>query len=125
MRGLLRSRFLRGVVVGVASTLLVLIAMAGYGWSRARSSECAELPREDLSLREMAQLRRRMDVYKRDPVSTLILSGREASFLVREEFRLQAWLGIEGAQVHLEARVPEHGRCWNLAFQGRVEVERG
>lgn len=120
------GRFLRGVLVGVALTLLAGLGLGGLVWSRARSAGCDTLPREDLSLREMGQLRRRMDAYKGDPDLPLTLSGREASFLVREQFELPAWLAIEGTQVHLEARLPEEGgRCWNVGFRGRVEVEEG
>ena len=120
------GRFLRGVLVGVVLTLLAVSGLGALAWSRARSAGCDALPREDLSLREMAQLRRRMDAYKGDPDLPLTLSGREASFLVREQFELPAWLAIEGAQVHLEARLPEEGgRCWNVGFRGRVEVEEG
>ncbi|MEQ1504559.1 MAG: hypothetical protein ABMB14_20135, partial [Myxococcota bacterium] len=103
-------------------------------WHRARPVACVELPREDLSLREMGALRRRLEDYKGDPRSTLVLSGREASFLVREQFDLPAWLAIDGTEVRLEAQVPhgesdpehvEAGACWAVRFRGRVEVDRG
>jgi hypothetical protein len=94
---------------------------------KAVAPECAELPREDLSLREMAQLRRRLDAYKHHPESPLVLTAREASFLVREQFEILAWIGIEGTEVHLETRLPEvaglgDGRCLNVAFRGSMGV---
>lgn len=120
------GRFLRGVLAGVVLTLLAGVGLTLWIWSRVGPAACDELPREDLSLREMAQLRRRMDTYKGDPHTPLSLSGREASFLVREQFELPAWLAIDGTEVHLEARLPEDsGRCWNVGFLGRVEVEEG
>ncbi|MEZ4235208.1 MAG: hypothetical protein R3F59_03400 [Myxococcota bacterium] len=118
------TRFLRGVLVGSLATVLLAAAGLGWAWHLARSSDCAALPREDLSLREMGQLRRRLDAYKRsERPSPLILSGREASFLLREEFGLPAWLAVEGSEVSVQAQVGEEGRCWDLGFTGQVELE--
>lgn len=73
----------------------------------------------------MGQLRRRMDRYKRSSrPSPLILSGREASFLLREQLGLPAWLAVEGSELRLEARIGEQGRCWSVGFRGRVELEQ-
>ena len=122
---LLRSRFLRGVAVGVGITLLA--AVVGVGWvrSRALSSECADLRREDLSIDEMIAIKRRVDDYRRDPSRPLELSGREASFLVREHLRMQAWLGVSGDQIELDLRIPTRERCYDVAFLGTLEVVDG
>lgn len=126
LRRLRDSRFLRGVIVGSLATLALLACGAGWAWSQARPADCGELPREDLSLREMGQLRRRIDAYKHDlRPSPLILSGREASFLLREEFELPAWLEVTGSEVRVRAQVEEGGRCWALGFRGSVELEHG
>ena len=122
---LLRSRFLRGVVVGVGLTLLGVGLGLGWLWSRAVAPECAELRREDLSIDEMVAIKRRVDDYRRDPSTPLELSGREASFLVREHLRLQAWLGVQGDEVAVDLRIPERQRCYNVSFHGQVEVVDG
>lgn len=90
---------------------------------RLLTDECAELPREDLSLHEIAQLYRRFDSYRADPTSPLALSARETSFLVREQFEILAWLETDGPQIHLETRLPRDGRCLNITFRGVLDVE--
>jgi hypothetical protein len=125
-RRLSDSRFLRGVVVGSLATLALVGGVATWAYTRASASECTELPREDLSLREMGQLHRRIEKYKhRERPSPLILSGREASFLLREEFGLPAWLSIDGSEVRVVAQVEEGERCWGLGYRGQVELEHG
>ncbi|MEQ1569754.1 MAG: hypothetical protein ABMA64_29230 [Myxococcota bacterium] len=109
----------------VAAALALLTGGAGWAYVAASAVECEALPREDLSLSEMVQLRRRLDAYRDHPESPLALSGREASFLMREQFDLPAWLAIRGGEVALEARIGETGRCWNVGFRGELEVRGG
>jgi hypothetical protein len=105
------------LVLGGVSALALLLVR------KIVATECAELPREDLSLGEMAQLRRRLDAYKHSPEAPLVLSAREASFLVREQFEILAWIGIEGTEVHLETRLPDDGRCLNVTFRGSLGMQ--
>ena len=72
----------------------------------------------------MGQLRRSLDHYRSDPSVAMTLTPRQASFLLREQFKISAWLTVAGDQVLLEARQPrgEGKGCWNIAFRGRVEV---
>lgn len=116
------------LVCAVGAAGLVCAGL-GVGVFRANAaSACAAVPVEDLSLREIGQLRRTVERYKRNrrPVP-LALTGREASFLLQEGLKLPAWLGIEGSTVEVLASVPTDrpDRCWNLTFRGRVELERG
>lgn len=118
-------RFARRVA-GILAVLSSPFVAAWLLWFLARSEACAELPREDLSLQEMGQLRRALDRYKSDPTIPITLTPRQASFLLREEFKLMAWLTVAGDQVRLEARLPEDdGTCWNVEFRGHVVVEDG
>lgn len=100
-------------------------ALVVYGL--ARSGECEHLPREDLSLREMADLRHLMDAYKVASAPQLDLTARQASFLVREEFDVPAWLEIKGPTLRVEARLPDGApeRCWNVTYRGAFEVAHG
>jgi hypothetical protein len=113
---------------GGSLLLFVVLAIVGLVLvQKAVATECAELPREDLSLREMAQLRRRLEAYKDHPESPLVLTAREASFLVREQFQILAWIGIEGTEVHLETRLPDlagsgQGRCLSVTYRGSLDV---
>ena len=76
-------------------------------------------------LDEMANLRRRVVAYKNDPTDPLVVTGREASFLLREEFGLLVWLTTSGDAVTSEARVTKAGRCWNVSFEGTIAVADG
>lgn len=110
--------------------MLLLALLAGgiatsWLWSRALSRECATLEREDLSLEEMVAIKRRVDAYRRDLEGSLELSGREASFLVREYLRVPGWLAVEADALHLELRIPDGQECYNVSFEGRVGVLDG
>jgi hypothetical protein len=120
-----RRRVGRAILALAAGLLLVAGGLAAWAWSLATASECADLPREDLTLYEMGQLRRTLDRYKSDPSSPMSLTPRQASFLVREQFELEAWLTVAGDQVLLEARQPTDRGCWNVAFRGRINVRDG
>lgn len=122
VRGVRDARFLRGVVVGVCLTLLPLVGLSAWTWSAAVSEACAELPREDLSIDEMVSIKQRVDAYRRDPSRPLELSGREASFLVREHLGVRGWLTIEGDEVRMELRLPSGGRCYDVSFRGAVDA---
>jgi hypothetical protein len=122
---LLRSRFLRGVAVGVLLTLLTLAGGGLYLWSLALSDECEELQRADLSIDELVAIKRRVDAYRRDPSSTLHLTGREASFLLREQWRYPVFVSLEGEQMRVQATIPDDRGCYNVHFQGHVSVDDG
>lgn len=98
--------------------------VALYGFAAA--GDCGQLPREDLSLREMADLRNLIDAYKVDD-TPLALTARQASFLLREELKVPAWLEIVGATVRVEARLPNGPpeRCWSVTYRGTFQVEGG
>lgn len=117
----------RLVLAGSAVGLAVVGASCGAAivFRLASAPECAELPREDLTLREMGSLRRAVETYKHDPSVPLTLDSRQASFLLREEFELLAWFSTDDGHLSGEARLPREGRCWNVAFQGEVAVDEG
>lgn len=113
-----------GWVVPAAVGLGALLAAAS-ALLAAFDADCAPLPREDLSLAEMGQLRRRVDRYKSDPSTPLTLTAREGSFLLREEFDLPVWLTVAHDELALEARVPQLGRCWNVSYVGDLVIRDG
>ncbi|MCB9689187.1 MAG: hypothetical protein H6738_03365 [Alphaproteobacteria bacterium] len=123
-----RSTRRRWWALGAVLSIAVASAIAGVGWawSRATSPTCDEIPREDLTLREMGTLRRLIEVYKRDPSQPLTLSARQASFLLREEFELTAWFTTsEAGGLSGQLTIPREDGCWNLSFDGTVEVDDG
>ena len=100
------------------------MGITAWAWSLAQSADCAELPREDLTLYEMGQLRRTIDRYKSNPAEPMALTPRQASFLLREQFKIATWMTVAGDQVLIEIRQPrpEGAGCWNVAFRGRFDV---
>lgn len=103
-----------GLVLAVTSGLL-----------QAFEAECRELPREDLGLVELGQLRRVVDRYKARPEVPMRLTPRQASFLLREEFELPVWVNVVGGELTFESRVPRFGRCWSVSFDGDIAVRDG
>lgn len=119
------KRLTRPALVAAIVALAILAGVGGWAWLQA-GTPCEDLPREDLSLGEMAALHRRVEAYKQSTEgAALQLSAREASFLVREQLDLPAWLAIRGTDLAVEARVTRSGRCWNVGFQGSVQFEGG
>lgn len=114
--------WIRAVVV--AATVGGGLAL-GALLSQAIEPECRELPREDLTIVEMGQLRRVVDRYKADPAVPMRLTPRQASFLLREEFELPVWVNVIGAEVTFESRVPRFGRCWSVSFDGDLSISDG
>lgn len=111
------------VLVGLTAVGVGLVLAGGSAVQQAFARECRALPREDLSLAEMGQLRRLVDTYKSHPDLPMVLTARQASFLLREEFELQVWISAEAGVATLEARLPEDGWCWNVSFTGELSVE--
>lgn len=122
-----RFRSRRVMLVATLAALLVAAPVAALlvAYRLASGPACAEIPREDLTLREMGTLRSTIESYKRDPSRPLDLTARQASFLLREEFQLLAWFTTEVGSVAGQAVVDEDGRCWNLVFRGTVAVDGG
>lgn len=121
-----RSKRRRWLALGALLGTFVTLSLGGLGWAwaLATSAECAEIPREDLTLREMGVLRRLIEGYKRDPTEPLALTARQASFLLREEFELTAWFATgDDGELTGELTVPRDGGCWNVSFRGTVEVD--
>jgi hypothetical protein len=115
-----RWRLVASLALGVGLGVAGLAA-----FEQAFDAECHELPREDLSLAEMGQLRRRVDQYKSDPSVPLTLTAREASFLLREEFDLPVWMTVADNELELEVRLAQLGGCWNLRYAGDLAVHDG
>ncbi len=119
------SRFLRGVAVGVGATLVTLSVGAAYAWSLAVSGSCGDLERADLSIDELVAVKRRVDAYRRDPSTALHLSGREASFVLREQWRYPVFVALHGDELELNAQVESASGCYDIGFRGQVTVDAG
>jgi hypothetical protein len=122
----------RGLLLAALLGVAIVSSGAALGVYRLATSEaCGLLPREDLSLREMADLRHVLDGYKTRIERLgppLELTSRQTAFLLREELDVPAWIEVHGPVLRLEGRFtggnPE-GRCWNVTYRGSFRVEGG
>jgi len=118
-----RSRFLRGLGVGVLLTLGLLTLVSSYVWSLALSEECDRLERVDLSLEQMVDLKKKVDASRRAGSNEVVLSGPETSFVLREFVHLPVFVQVEGGQVGVKAAVPRDDQCYNIDFRGELAIE--
>jgi len=120
-----RSRFLRGLGVGVLVTLAMLTLASSYVWSLALSDACQELERVDLSIEEMVALKKKVDDAVREGSNVVILTGPETSFVLREFLRLPVFIEVGEGQVGLQAAWPRDEQCYNVAFRGELAIVDG
>lgn len=119
------SRFMRGVAVGVSITLAALVGVTAIVWSRAVDERCETLPRADLSLQEMADIKLKVDASEREGSTPIEFSGREASFVVRDVLGLPIYIDVDGDEMVAQAAVQRASSCYNVYFKGRVAVSDG
>lgn len=114
------------VVVAACALLLVAGgAGAGWAWSRLRTGACVDLPPGDLSITEMASIKRRLDRHERGADEALELTEREVNFILRDALALPVRLGLHGDRLELQFSEPRNGRCTRVEFRGRVHVAEG
>jgi hypothetical protein len=124
-----RSTWVALVLVGLLGGLALGV---GVGWRAAMerslvSRRCADLPEVDLSVDAIVALKERWRRYTHsdDPDAHLVLSPREASFLLRGESDVGVFLEGAGADLHAELTVPVEEGCYNVDFTGTLEIRRG
>ncbi|MFK7930008.1 MAG: hypothetical protein AB8H79_17575 [Myxococcota bacterium] len=119
------------VVLGLG--LLGAGALVGgvAGWRAATSytliaDRCDELAEMDLSVAEIVDLKRRWKNYARTiGPAHLVISPREASFLLSAESDLTVFLTAKDAVLLAQLTAPVETGCYNVEFQGGVQVNEG
>lgn len=118
---------LTGVVSAVSS---FLCSGAWYGLTSVGSlvfgERCTAVERVDLDMAELADLRARSSAYRQDPSNPLVLSARELTWVLSEQYHTPVWVEAEGRRARLARplRLGE-GSCVDVAFAGRVEIRDG
>jgi hypothetical protein len=115
----------QAVGVGVLALLAVGTLVSSWVWSMALQEACRPLERVDLSIDEMVDLKLKVDDSERQGSSELVLTGPEASFVLREYLSLPVYLEVHGDEVLLHAAVERDDQCYNIDYRGRVAVEEG
>lgn len=118
---------LTGVVSAVSS---FLCSGAWYGLKSVGSvlfgERCTVVERVDLDMAELADLRARTSVYRRDPSDPLVLSPRELTWVLSEQYHTPVWVEAEGrrARVSRPLRL-DASSCVDVRFEGRVTIRDG
>lgn len=100
--------------------------LAAWALHLARPAACQPMPMSDLSLDEMISVKRRIQAHERDPSATMALTGAEASFLLRDNLNYPVQIAVHEDTVSARLALPdETGRCYNVAFEGHVDVRDG
>jgi hypothetical protein len=117
------------VGLGVLGSVLVMLVAATLGsswvWSRMLQPTCRDIARPDLSLQEMVDVKLKVDESERQGSAPIRLSGREATFVLRDVLRLPMRVDVEDDQVHFEAAMPYRDACYNIDYQGRAALADG
>ncbi|MBA2320403.1 MAG: hypothetical protein H0V89_04535, partial [Deltaproteobacteria bacterium] len=115
----------------VLGALAVAIALLGW-WLRVPlgrrlvGTACAPVVVPQLDMIELIALRKKTVVHRTHPNQPMLLSDREMSWVLTEQYRIPIELAADDAVV--TARKPlllEGGICGELRFTGEVSVERG
>lgn len=120
---LLRHRAIR-VVLGISFLAISVVSFFGASLiHRAKSASCDEVQRVDLTLEEMGQIKRKVDMHRLgDPLS---ITGEEASFILNDHLRVPIHLQTQHDELLAHLALPDNGRCWNVMFRGTVQVDDG
>jgi len=108
---------------GGGFVLLAGVSLA-YTWSLATSG-CEELRRSDLSLHDMVMIKRQIDKAEKEPATPIQLNGEEATFLLADNLRLPVYIDAADDELHAHVVLEQEARCFDIRFQGRVEVDKG
>ncbi len=114
-----------GLGGGVVVVLLGLTVTSSYLWGQMLQPDCREIARPDLSLQEMVDVKIKVDESERQGSAPIRLSGREATFLLREMLRMPMHVEIDDGSIHLEAALPYRDACYNVDYLGGAALDGG
>lgn len=114
------------LVLGLLAMALGLASIsASWAVQAAGPDPCMELRQAEFTLEELIATKDKVLDYERDPVGELVLSGKEASFVLADNLKYPVWIETRGEELFVEFALPEQDRCYNIVFQGTVEVTDG
>lgn len=112
---------LAGVAVGV------VIGFSADMEQSLISKTCRVLPKVDLAVPEIVKLKDRWKAYTRDasPQAALDLSPEEVTFLLQAESEIGVDLSARSDQLSARLTVPVENGCYNVDFNGGLQVQNG
>jgi hypothetical protein len=120
-----RQRWFHFGAGGLVVLTLVMFVGAFSVWTVAVSDECAPLQHADLTLRQIGDLKHRVEAHEADESGELVLSGEEASFLIADNLHYPIWMTLDGSNVVATLALQDNGRCYNVEFEGQINIEDG
>lgn len=122
-----------GCLGGAAALGAVAVAIALFGWwSRVPlgrllvGTTCAPVVVPQLEMVELIAIRKKTVMHRTNPDLPMLLSDRELSWVLTEQYRIPIELVADHRAV--TARKPlllDGGICGDLRFSGEVSIERG
>ncbi len=116
------SRYPAGVALVVVGAASLWASWASFA---AGPEPCMELRQAQFTLEELIAAKDKVLDYERDPVGELVLSGKEASFVLADNLKFPVWIETRGEELFAEIALPAEDRCYNIAFQGVIDVVDG
>lgn len=114
--------WLAGAVIASAG----LLGMAAFAWRSARADACGALPgAASLGLREIGGLKSRFSTHGRHPDAALVLSGAEATFLLREGLGWPVTVSGSLDRLTMDGHLVHSTGCYAVHFAGSATVVGG
>jgi hypothetical protein len=123
-----KSRFLRGALFVFVGGTIIAIATGSWVRSKLISEQCIDIDEANLTLKQFADLKGRLDAYQGEetPEAFMELSEEELSFVVSSHMNIKARLFFHDEHgIRALATVPASSGCYNIAFRGEMEVNQG
>lgn len=121
----IRTTWSRVALGSLAIALGLTSIGAAWAVQAVGPEPCMELRQAEFNLDELIATKDKVLAYERDPVGELVLSGKEASFVLADNLKFPVWIETRGQELFVEYALPQQERCYNIVFQGTVEVKEG
>ena len=105
--------------------MLALTLWTSWLWGQTLQATCQEIERPSLTLEEMVDVKLKVDESERQGSAPLRLTGREATFVLREVLRLPVRIQVEDGHLQLQAALPYRDDCYNITYDGTAELHDG
>jgi len=105
---------------------LVIVGVA-YLHVKAAPAPCETVPSTHLTMDQLKAVKNKLADYRADPSGGIRLDSKEASFILADNLKYPVKMSFDGKQLaaRLWVRSDTEHRCYDVQFQGEVEVDAG